>query len=125
MQREKDGSCLNHIPFSAFFLFLVSSSDDEEETYYQKKKRKNQTARWTITAACPFNKFKWISYLCSHVFTRRWAHKRETNEEHISLGVRERTQSVVIFLTSCIPQTQVDWLSVNHYIGRVVIKTGR
>lgn len=39
------------------------------------------------------------------------------------LRVGERAQSVIVLLSSCVPQTQVDWFSINHYIGRVVVKT--
>ena len=46
----------------------------------------------------------------------------ETDEEDISLGVRERTQAVVIFLSSGIPKPKVDGNPVHHYIGGVVVE---
>lgn len=46
----------------------------------------------------------------------------EADEEDVCLRVGERSQSVVIFLSSGIPQSQADWLSINHHTRRVVVK---
>jgi hypothetical protein len=43
------------------------------------------------------------AYLCSNVFKTRRADEREANEEDIRLRVRERSESIVIFLTGGIP----------------------
>ena len=46
----------------------------------------------------------------------------ETDEEDISLGVREGTQAVVILLSSGIPKSEVDRYPVHHNIGGVVVE---
>lgn len=62
--------------------------------------------------------------LGTHVLKGCGIHQREADEEHIRLWVRERTQSIVILLTSRIPQAQIDGLSIDHHIGRVVVEHG-
>lgn len=47
----------------------------------------------------------------------------EADEEDVCLRVGERSQSIVVFLSSGIPQSQADWLSINHHTCRVVVKT--
>lgn len=32
------------------------------------------------------------------------------------LRVGQWSKSVVVFLSSCIPETQVDWFAIHHYI---------
>jgi len=49
----------------------------------------------------------------------------EARQEHVGLRVGQRSQTIVIFLSSSIPKTQVDGLVVNHDVGRVVIEHGR
>jgi len=63
--------------------------------------------------------------LCSDVIKRRWADDREADEEDVGLGVGEWSQSVVIFLSCCIPQSQADGLSINHHTGGVVVENCR
>lgn len=46
----------------------------------------------------------------------------EANEEDICLRVGEWSQSIVVFLSSSIPQSQADWLSINHHTCRVVVE---
>lgn len=41
------------------------------------------------------------------------------------LWVRQRPESVIVLLSRCIPQAQVDWLPINHHIGRVIVKAVR
>lgn len=48
----------------------------------------------------------------------------EANEEDICLRVRERSQSVVILLTRSVPESEADWLAIDHYTRRVVIEAG-
>lgn len=38
------------------------------------------------------------------------------------LWIGKRPQSVIVFLPCCIPEAQVHWLSIYHYIGRIIIK---
>lgn len=53
----------------------------------------------------------------------RWrADNGEANQEHICLGVRERSKTVIIFLSSSIPESQADRLAIDHDTGRVVIE---
>ena len=46
----------------------------------------------------------------------------EAHQKHVCLGVRQRSQSIIILLTGCIPQTKVDWLVVHHHIRTIVIE---
>lgn len=62
------------------------------------------------------------TYFGPNVLITRRADQREADQEHIGLGIRERTESVVILLPSSIPQSEGDGLPIDHYIGRVVIK---
>lgn len=62
------------------------------------------------------------SYLGLDVVKRRGADDGEADEENIGLGVGQRSQSVVIFLTSGIPETQANGLAIHHYTRRVVIE---
>jgi len=62
------------------------------------------------------------AYLGADVVKGRRADDRETDEEHIRLGVGERSQSVVILLSSGIPQTQANWFAIHHNTGRIVVE---
>ena len=62
--------------------------------------------------------------LCADVVEGRWGDNGETDQEDISLWVGEWAQSIVILLTSSIPQTQANWLPVYHNTGRVVVEAG-
>lgn len=53
-----------------------------------------------------------------------WIGKRSQTLWDISHVVVGRITYIIIFLTGSIPQTQVDRLSIYHYIGRVVIENG-
>lgn len=64
------------------------------------------------------------THLRLDVVERRRADDGEADEEYVGLGVRKRPQSVVVFLSSGIPQSQADGLAVNHYIRRVVVEAG-
>jgi len=59
------------------------------------------------------------------VLITRGAHKREADEEHVSLGVGEWSKSVIILLSGSIPETERYGLAVDHNICRVVIEHGR
>jgi hypothetical protein len=58
---------------------------------------------------------------------KRWylPHDGEANEKHVGLGVTEWAQTIVIFLTSSIPQPKVDRLRVDHHVGAVVVEHSR
>ena len=58
-----------------------------------------------------------------NVVERRRADDGKADEEDIGLRVRERPKSVVIFLSSSIPETQADGLAIDHYTRRVVVET--
>jgi len=60
--------------------------------------------------------------LALDVLERRGGDDREADQEDVSLGIGQRSQSVIIFLSSSIPQSQVDWLSIDHDVGRIVIE---
>lgn len=48
----------------------------------------------------------------------------EANQKDIGLGVRQRAQAVIILLTGSIPEAEIDWLTIDHDVGRVVIEHG-
>lgn len=62
------------------------------------------------------------AYLGANVVKGRRADDREADEEHIRLRIRERSQSIVILLSSGIPQTQANWFAIHHNTGRVIIE---
>jgi len=49
----------------------------------------------------------------------------EADKEDVCLGIAERTQTIVIFLTGSIPETQRDGLAVHHHIRTVVVEHSR
>lgn len=48
----------------------------------------------------------------------------KADENDVRVGVRERTQSVVVFLTCGIPESQLDVLAVHLDISDVVLEDG-
>lgn len=62
------------------------------------------------------------AYLGLDVVERGRAHDREADEKNVGLRVGEWSQSIVIFLTSSIPETQADGLAIYHNTCRVVIE---
>jgi hypothetical protein len=65
------------------------------------------------------------AYLGLDVVERRWADYGEADQEDVGLWVRKRSQPIVVFLTSCIPQSKANGLAIYHYIRRVVVEAGR
>lgn len=62
-------------------------------------------------------------YLGLNVVERGGADDGEANQEDVGLGVGERSKSIVIFLSSGIPETKTDRLSVDHNACGIVIKS--
>lgn len=62
------------------------------------------------------------TYLRLDVVERGRADDREADQEHVRLGVRQWSESVVILLSSGIPQTQADGLTVHHHACRIVVE---
>lgn len=60
--------------------------------------------------------------LCPDVLKAGRVDEGEADEEHVSLWVGEWTQAVVILLSRCIPEPQVDRLPIHHHIGGVVVE---
>lgn len=60
-----------------------------------------------------------------HVFKRGRIHQTEAQQEAVSLRITKRSQSIVVFLAGCVPQSQVDRSAVDHYVSRVVVKNSR
>ena len=83
--------------------------------------------------------YLWVP-ISSHIFKTGRAYQGEANQKNIHLRIGERPQPVVIFLSSCVPQAQVDWAAIDlkpekrfvdglerfseahHNIGRIVVK---
>lgn len=49
---------------------------------------------------------------------------RETDKDHVGIGVRERAKTVVVLLTSRIPKSQLNMLSINLDVGDIVLENG-
>lgn len=67
-----------------------------------------------------------IEYLVHNILKRVWAVDGEANKEQIGLGVRERAQSIVLFLSSRIPEGEFDNLArgLVFAVGDVVFEDG-
>lgn len=63
------------------------------------------------------------AHLGFDIVKRRRADDRETNQEYICLGVRQRAKSVIVLLTCSIPKTKADGFAVYHNTCRIVVKT--
>ena len=46
----------------------------------------------------------------------------KADQEHVGLGIRNRADPVVTFISGGIPKTKRNSLSVDDHIGRVVVK---
>ena len=60
-----------------------------------------------------------------NVFQGRSAVKAKSQNGDIGVFVRQRPQSVVVFLSGRVPKSEVDRSSVNHHVGGVVVEHGR
>ena len=59
-----------------------------------------------------------------HVLVAWRADEREANQENVGLRVRQWAKTIVVLLTSSIPEGQLNMLSVDLYIGDVVLEHG-
>lgn len=60
-------------------------------------------------------------------------HEKQKNKKCISMSVvyvsiyrlwvGQRTEPVIVFLSSCIPEAQIDWFAIHHDISWVVVKS--
>ena len=64
------------------------------------------------------------AYLLLDVVKRVGRVDGETDQNDMRVGVGERAQSVVIFLTSGIPEGELDVLAIDFDIGDVVLEDG-
>lgn len=60
-----------------------------------------------------------------HIGIRGWVVNRKTKDKDIGLGIGERSQSVIFFLTSCVSQVQADDLDIHRYLGTIIVKDSR
>jgi hypothetical protein len=66
-----------------------------------------------------------IQYLLLDVLEGIRGIDRETNEDNVGIRVRERTETVVVFLTGRIPQRELNVFTIDFYIGDVVLENSR
>jgi hypothetical protein len=63
-----------------------------------------------------------LKYLGLHVLEGSRAHDGKADKEHVRLWVRERTETVIILLSSSIPESKVNDFAINHHVSRVVVE---
>ena len=63
-------------------------------------------------------------YLLLHVLQRIGGINGEADQDNVGVGVRERTKTIVILLTSRIPKSELNVLAVDLNIGNVVLEDG-
>lgn len=63
-------------------------------------------------------------YLLLDVVERVGGIDGEANQDNVGIRVRERTETIVIFLASRIPKGQLDVLAVNLDVGDIVLENG-
>jgi hypothetical protein len=64
-------------------------------------------------------------YLRDNVVKGRGVDNGEAEQEHIRLGIRQRSEAVVVFLAGCVPQAEPDALVVEQNICRVALTAGK
>lgn len=64
-------------------------------------------------------------YLLLNVVERIRRIDGEANQDNVRIGVRKRSQTIVIFLASRIPKGQLNVFAINFDIGNIVFKNGR
>jgi hypothetical protein len=63
-----------------------------------------------------------VTYLLLYVVERVGRVDGKADEDYVGVGVGERAETVVIFLTGGIPEGELDVLAVNLDIGNVVLE---
>jgi hypothetical protein len=68
-----------------------------------------------------------VAYLVHYILERIGAVNGEADEQKIRLGIGKRSQSIVLLLSSCIPQSQLDALAARFmdWVGDVVLENSR
>jgi len=87
--------------------------------FHYKRKTTTEFLKPTKYLSEPFRR---TTYLSTSVFVRRRRDNRKADKKDVRLGVTQGSQSVVIFLASCVPQSQVDCFVIHHHVCTVVIK---
>ena len=59
------------------------------------------------------------------VVERVWRVDGETDQNDVGVGVRQRTETVIIFLASSIPKGEFNMLAINLDVGDIVLEDGR
>lgn len=80
------------------------------------------TRRLLISTSCRHPEGSKRTHLLLDVVERVWRVNRETDQNDMRVGVRQRTETVVIFLTRRIPKSEFDVLAINFDIGDVVLE---
>jgi hypothetical protein len=62
------------------------------------------------------------SYLLLHVVERVGRVDSEANQDNMRIGVRERAETVVIFLASGIPEGELNVFAIDFDVGNVVLE---
>lgn len=57
-----------------------------------------------------------MMHLGPHVLIAWRTNQGETDQKNVRLGVRKRTKSVVVLLTSSVPQPKGYSLPIDHYV---------
>lgn len=74
--------------------------------------------------AHPLHRQEHVPYLFLHIVKRVGRVDGEANQNNVRVGVGERAETVVIFLTSSIPKRKLHVLAINLDIGDVVFENG-
>jgi hypothetical protein len=64
-------------------------------------------------------------YLRHNVVEGRGVDNGEAEQEHIRLGIRQRSEAVVVFLSGCVPQAEPHTVIVEHHICIVALTAGK
>jgi hypothetical protein len=67
---------------------------------------------------------RWKAHLLLDVVKRVRGIDGEANQDDVGVGVRERAKTVVVFLTSSIPKSELDALAIHFDIGDIVLEDG-
>lgn len=69
-------------------------------------------------------KTEWKAYLLLDVVQRIGRVNSKADQDDVGVRIGQRTQTVIIFLTSRIPQGQLDMFAINLDIGDIVLENG-